>query len=116
MKQIVEDKKLIAHCGLYCGACRKFLQEKCPACHYNAKASWCQIRTCNIEHNYATCAECKEFSNPMDCKKYNNFFSKVMGFVFRSDRNECITFIKQNGLDNFANYMTHNKIMVFKKE
>ncbi len=30
MKEIVSDPKLVAYCGLYCGACKRYLQEKCP--------------------------------------------------------------------------------------
>lgn len=29
MKNIKADKQLIAACGLYCGACRKYLAGKC---------------------------------------------------------------------------------------
>ena len=35
MKTIVSDTQNIAACGLYCGACRKFLAEKCPGCKQN---------------------------------------------------------------------------------
>ena len=43
MRTIVPDNKNIAACGLYCGACRKFLAEKCPGCKPNKKATWCKI-------------------------------------------------------------------------
>ena len=32
MKNIKADKAMIAVCGLYCGACRKYLMDKCPGC------------------------------------------------------------------------------------
>ena len=35
MKTIVPDIQNIAACGLYCGACRKFLIGKCPGCKHN---------------------------------------------------------------------------------
>ncbi len=30
MKEIVQNTDLIAYCGLYCGACKSYLMEKCP--------------------------------------------------------------------------------------
>jgi Protein of unknown function (DUF3795) len=114
-KQITNDAELIAYCGLYCGACGKFLKDKCPGCSGNAKASWCQIRSCCIENNYKSCADCKQFSNVKDCKKYNNFIAKIFGFVFRSNRAACISLIKEKGYEGFAGYMTDNKIMTIKR-
>jgi len=116
MKEIVADTKLIAYCGLYCGSCRSYLKESCPGCAENKKATWCTIRSCNMEHGYASCADCKEFSNAMDCKKYNNFMSKVFGLIFRSDRNACINMIRSNGYENFAKYMAENKQHTIKKK
>jgi hypothetical protein len=115
MKEIVTDTKLIANCGLYCGSCGRYLKESCPGCADNKKATWCKVRTCNMEHGYASCADCKEYTNPMDCKKYNNFMSKVFGFIFKSDRNACLNMIKNNGYENFANYMASNKLQSIKK-
>ncbi len=115
-KEIMNDTKLIAYCGLYCAACGKYVNGKCPGCADNAKASWCKIRMCCIENNYKSCADCKEFSNVNDCKKYNNIISKLFGLIFRSDRAACISCIKEKGYDNYAAYMTENKIQGFKKQ
>ena len=76
MKQIIADKNLVAYCGLYCGACRSYLKGRCPGCHENTKASWCKIRPCCAEHSYATCADCEEFTDPDDCRKFNNWIGK----------------------------------------
>jgi hypothetical protein len=105
MKQAVEDQKLVAFCGLYCGACKKFLIDKCPGCVKNEKASWCQIRICNLANNYNSCADCQKFTDIMECKKYNNLFSKVIGFVLRSNRKAGIDLIKAIGLPAFAKEM-----------
>ena len=51
----------------------------------------------------------------MGCKYYNNIFSKVIGFIFRSDRNACIAMIKEKGYDNFADYMAKNGWQTIKK-
>ena len=29
-KEVKTDKELIAYCGLYCGACGKYMNDKCP--------------------------------------------------------------------------------------
>ncbi len=115
MREIVSDPTLVAHCGLYCGACKRYLQEKCPGCHDNEKASWCAVRSCCIENNYSTCAECKEFSNPKDCRKFNNFVSKIFALLFRSDRAACIGQIKEMGIQGHAEKMSELKLQSLKR-
>ena len=61
MKEIVSDPKLVAFCGLYCGACRAYLKDRCPGCHDHEKASWCKVRICCLEAGYSSCADCTEF-------------------------------------------------------
>jgi len=109
MREIVADKNLVAYCGLYCGACGSYLREGCPGCHDNAKAAWCKVRTCCGEHGYASCADCAEFTNPKDCKKFHNFMSRAFGFVFRSDRAACIECIRQRGIEAFAADMAERR-------
>lgn len=116
MKKIAADSKLIAYCGLYCGACRSFLKGSCPGCSNNAKATWCKVRTCNMGQGFASCADCKEFSNPMDCTKYNTFISRVIGFLFKSDRNACLAMIRREGYDRFANFMAQNEQQTIRKK
>ena len=115
MKEITVDRNLVAYCGLYCGSCKKYLNESCPGCHENRKASWCKIRSCNMEHGYASCADCKEFSDPKECKKFNNFISKLMAIVFQSDRPACIAKIKAEGYENFAAFMAENKFQSIRR-
>jgi len=105
MKSITTDPGLVAYCGLYCGACQKYLRERCEGCHNNAKATWCKVRSCNRERHYSSCAECVDYPNAKECKKFNNAFSKVIGFVLRSDRAACITQIKDLGLQGHAEKM-----------
>jgi hypothetical protein len=105
MKSITVDSGLVAYCGLYCGACGKYLRGKCEDCHNNSKATWCKIRSCNIERHYSSCAECVEYPNVIECKKFNNIFSKVIGFVLRSDRPACIAQIKNHGIQRHAEKM-----------
>ena len=105
VRAVIVNSELVAYCGLYCGACKQYLNEKCPGCHQNEKAGWCKIRTCNIEKGILTCAECDEYSNPKACKKFDNFISRVFGLIFRSDRAACIAQIKEMGIDGHAQRM-----------
>lgn len=105
MKEIAVNKDLVAFCGLYCGACGAYLKGRCPGCHENAKAGWCKIRTCCPEHAHATCADCKEFGDPNDCRKFNNWVSTILGIVLNSNRRACVLKIRELGLDGFAAFM-----------
>jgi len=113
-KQIVADKNLIAYCGLYCGACRSYLKGKCMGCKENAKATWCKTRTCCIENNYSSCADCDK-KELMECKKFNNVISKVFGIIFNSDRPACINLIKEKGYEDYAEEMAEKKLQSVKR-
>jgi hypothetical protein len=108
LMEIVADKNLLAFCGLYCGACRSYLAGKCPGCKQNQKASWCKIRSCCLEGNLQSCADCKTVELK-DCRKYNSFISKVIGVVLNSNRSACIERIKLAGYDGFAREMADGK-------
>jgi hypothetical protein len=115
MKQVVSDEGLVAFCGLYCGACRAYLSGRCPGCKENAKATWCKIRICCIENKYETCADCKDFKDVDDCKKFNNFISKIFAFVFRSNRKACIEQIRMQGKIKHADIMASKKAHSLKR-
>jgi hypothetical protein len=106
---------LISYCGLYCTNCRSFKKGSCPGCEKNEKASWCKIRKCCTDHGYKSCADCKTFANPMDCEMFNNVFSKIFAFVFKSDRAASISMIKKDGYAIYAGFCSDNNIMVIKK-
>ena len=112
-KEIRNDRNLIAYCGLYCAACRKYTAGKCPGCRKNVKASWCKIRICCADNNYNTCADCK--MNLRECKKFNNFFSKLFALIFKSDREGCIHRIREIGEDEYAKEMSEKRMMTMKK-
>lgn len=115
MRAMTADKGLIAACGLYCGACGAYLAEKCPGCRENAKATWCQVRSCCHEHSYATCADCREFAQVKDCKQQNNFISRIFGLLLGSDRAAGIALIKEKGYDGFARFMTEHQLHAIKR-
>jgi len=109
------NPKLISYCGLYCGECRKYKKEKCPGCTENEKASWCKIRTCCQENNFASCAECpKDKMN--ECKKLNNFMGKFFSFVFNSDRKAGLNKVRTEGYSAFASYMVDRSIMAMPRK
>ncbi len=114
-KKITADKNLIAACGLYCGACRSYLSGKCFACKDNVKATWCKIRQCCMDNKIQSCADCKVIELK-DCKKYNNFISKVIGVVLNSNRAACIERIKEIGYNNFALEMANKKSQTIKRK
>jgi hypothetical protein len=102
---LTPNPALIAACGLYCGACGRYLKGGCPGCAENQKASWCKIRSCNLEHHYKSCAECTELTDPNDCKKFNNLMSKFFAVVFNSNRRACILKVRELGPDSYAAFM-----------
>ena len=116
MKEIEVNTKMIAACGLYCGACKKYRMGKCQGCNtsgidnpglgrpLNKWPQRCKIRKCCMEKGFHTCAECE--IDVKECRLYNNFVSKVFAFVFRSDRPACIRYIRKNGEQAFAEEMT----------
>lgn len=100
---------LISFCGLYCGECPSYKKQKCPGCAQNVKASWCKVRSCCLAKGLGSCAGCDEFPDVKECKKHNNFISKMFGLFLNSDRAKGIEFIKSNGYEEFAIHMTQLK-------
>ena len=115
MREIISDSKFVAYCGLYCGACRAYLKERCPGCHDNQKATWCKVRKCCMENHFISCAHCKQFSDPNDCRQFNNFISKMFGLIFRSDRAACIQQIRKIGIKAHADKMAEKKLQTVKR-
>lgn len=115
MNEITSNPDLVAYCGLYCGTCRSYRKGKCPGCHENEKAKWCKIRTCCAENSFATCADCTEFPDPNDCKKFNNLLARLFGLVFRSDRRACVYKIRELGIEGYAEFMAENKLQSIKR-
>ena len=61
-----------------------------------------------------SCADCT-LMLLRDCKKYNNIFAKVIGFVTRTERSKCIDRIREIGYEAFAREMGDLKIMSIRR-
>ena len=105
MKDLSPNTELIAKCGLYCGGCKKYQKGNCGGCDANAKATWCKIRSCCIDKQISSCANCDEYENTKECTKHKGFVIDIFSFVFNSDRHACVAYIKKNGVENFAELM-----------
>ncbi len=115
MKDIVSDPALVACCGLYCGACKRYLKGRCPGCRENQKATWCKVRSCCMQDSLASCADCTRHANPNDCRKFDNFVARIFAFVFRSNRAACIQQIRDLGLQGHADDMSQKKRQSIRK-
>ncbi|HVZ79213.1 MAG TPA: DUF3795 domain-containing protein [bacterium] len=109
MRSIVAEPALVACCGLYCGACPSYLNGKCEGCRKSRKNGWCAVKKCVEASGIRTCAECARYPDPAQCKKFNNFISKVMGFVLNSNRAACVAEIKRVGPKVFAEEMAERR-------
>ena len=80
----------------------------------NKKATWCKIRSCCQENKFNTCAECSH--DVRECKLFSNWISKVFAFLFNSDRSACISYIKEQGEQAFAEEMTKRKCQTIRRK
>jgi hypothetical protein len=115
MRDVLAKSELVAYCGLFCGACKRYINEKCEGCHDNIKATWCKVRACCIEKKISCCADCDEFKDARRCNKFNNMVSRLFGVIFRSDRPACIGCIKSIGLEAYATRMAESKLQTIKR-
>ena len=126
MKEMTINPQQIAACGLYCGACKKFLKEQCAGCQPSEEDNpglgqpltkgfqRCKIRKCCQEKGFHTCAVCDK--DVKECKIHNNFVGKIFAFLFNSDRAACIRYIRENGEDAFAEKMAKDQQMTMKRK
>lgn len=113
-KPAVNDTALIAACGLYCGACYRFLKGRCPGCRENGKASWCRIRSCVLAQGIAHCGACGK-ADFRGCGIYNNRLGRFFGWLFRSNRPGCLDRIKAIGEAAYAKEMAAQGMMTIRR-
>lgn len=109
------DPKLVAYCGLYCGACGRYQKDRCPGCAENTRATWCKVRTCCQDHQYATCADCRQYAVATDCRKFDNFLARLFSLVFRSNRPACIARIAEIGTEAYAREMAEQGLQSIRR-
>ena len=59
-------------------------------------------------------AECSH--DVRECKLFSNWISKVFAFLFNSDRSACISYIKEQGEQAFAEEMTKRKCQIIRRK
>lgn len=121
----INSTELIAACGLYCGACKRYKRGKCPGCQkldgdatglrqpLTKGIQRCSIRKCSHKHAFRTCAECD--TDVKVCKHYNTFISRLASYLFNSDRAACIRYIKHNGEERYAEKMSWDEQMTIRR-
>ena len=118
-KEINKDENLIAHCGLYCGACPSFKSGKCEGCRGTSSKcavlyKQCKVRPCCAGNGFFTCADCTIYASTKECKKYNPLLLKIASWVESSDRSKAIEMIKTKGRAEFLAFMTDRNWVCFK--
>ena len=112
MSTTAEDSSelvVLAHCGLLCSRCGMYVRGRCQGCHGERPMNrHCGVKKCCIQREYATCAECGDFSELRECRKLNNFISKVFGFIFRTNRIANLYRIREIGLEAFRDEVAGN--------
>ncbi len=93
----------VACCGLDCGLCPMYYTKgpsRCPGCcgpDFINKYPSCSIITCCVkQHNFETCAECKEFP----CSKIDKW-DKFDSFISHKVSLTNLKLIKDKGLEEF---------------
>jgi hypothetical protein len=91
---------VLAYCGLVCSDCGAYLKNKCKGCHSDKPMNrGCKVKPCAMEKNCTTCGDCGDFTDLKECKKLNNWISKIFGLIFRSDRIGNLYRIREIGIE-----------------
>ena len=112
--QAVKDVNLIAFCGLYCGSCVSFLKGKCPGSTENNKATWCKIRTCNVDSQLSNCAH-YQTTHPTECKELNYTIGQIFKLPYKTDRLASLQYITDKGEMAYTDKMYELNPVVIKK-
>ena len=118
-KEAKRDENLIAHCGLYCGACPSFTSGKCDGCRGDSAKSavvykQCKVKPCCVDNGFFTCADCTIYASTKACKKYNALFPKIASWIEGSDRSQAIEMIKTKGQTELMTFMADRNWVTIK--
>lgn len=50
------------------------------------------------------------------CKTYSNWVGKLFGWLFDSDREACIAYIRQHGAEAYAREMTRRRAQTMRRK
>ncbi|MBF0208851.1 MAG: DUF3795 domain-containing protein [Oligoflexia bacterium] len=116
LSEIPCSEKLVSYCGLYCGACGRYLKGACLGCAESVGKTWCKIRSCCVANEYHSCANCKKITEYQQCKNFNNLIARFFSWIFKSDRVAGLEKIKKEGMKEFASYMSKKRTHSIKKK
>ncbi len=113
------NERLIAYCGLYCGACPSFTSGKCDGCRSNSAKSAvkyrkCPVKPCCAEQEVFTCADCTKYISVKECEKYNPLLLRIALKLEGSDRSKAVEMIKAKGWTEFLAFMESKNRVAFK--
>ena len=89
--------KLIAPCGMNCGICKYYLQDKCPGCYKQEEKEYCRkctLRNCTKKKRF--CLECGK-----PCQRLKNL-DKRYRTKYGMSMLENLEFIKEHGVRKFV--------------
>jgi hypothetical protein len=114
---IKKDSKLVSYCGLYCGACKKYINELCKGCKEKETPEWCKVKPCNESKKTDSCSECNEVNNYKNCTKLYPLSYKFGEFIAGMSREAGLNMIKNKGKIKFAEFMEIvNKTLCIKRK
>jgi len=68
-----------------------------------------------MENGKVSCSECSVHATASDCEKFNNIFSRLFSFIFRTNQQASIDMIKEKGYEEYAKEMAEKKTQAIKK-
>jgi hypothetical protein len=108
---------LVSYCGLYCGVCKKYINELCKGCKDKETPKWCKVKPCNENKKTDSCSECDEIDNFKNCKRLYPVSYKIGEIITGLSREAGLNMIKNKGKVKFAEFMINvNKTLCIKRK
>lgn len=101
---------IVGCCGLVCSNCGAYTRGRCQGCHSDKPMfARCPVKACVKFRQYSTCADCSVYHDLKQCGKLHNFISRIIGFLFRSNRIGNLQLIRRIGLEMFKVHKAADK-------
>jgi hypothetical protein len=111
-----QKNELISRCGLYCGACKKYLKNICSGCRTKAPPSWCEVSPCAASKDLFSCADCSDFPDVYRCGRLYPFKYRFGEWVAGMSRKAGIEMIRTDGCERYVQFMVEeNRTLCVKK-